>query len=150
MTEHVRDMNDHFDSWISAFDMVQNDKGDWTWKAFFVQGDEWFFKYQDLLRQWNKFVPKYNASVSPQNVGRPCQASEAQQGHVLKLRKSGMSLRNIAEETNLGCRLFAPSSVRAAAQIEPQSSACNGLIQIELPSEHGRPRRSPGSHCLSR
>jgi transposase len=54
------------------------------------------------VRKWNKFIPEYNAVIQPRNVGRPLEASETQCAQVLKLRKSGMSLRNIADETNLG------------------------------------------------
>jgi transposase len=35
-------------------------------------------------------------------IGRPIAASDAQIANVRKLRKGGMSLRNIATETNLG------------------------------------------------
>jgi hypothetical protein len=49
-------------------------------------------------------VPNYNAIItaSPRNVGRPLAASDAQRAQVLKLRKQGMSLRGICDETNLG------------------------------------------------
>jgi hypothetical protein len=55
-----------------------------------------------LLRDWNKFVPEYNAVVRPKPVGRRVAASDAQREQVLKLRKGGASLRGIAEEMNLG------------------------------------------------
>ena len=103
---HVRSCIDEIDNWIQAFEMVQDEDGAWQWNGSFVQGDEWFKKYKDLQREWNKFVPDYNAIVtaSPRNVGRPLEASDAQRQTVLKLHKDGMSLRGIAEETSLGLR----------------------------------------------
>lgn len=104
MSEHVCECSDQTEAWIAAFDMVLDDKGDWVWSNAFVEGYEWLQKYVELTRKWNKFVPEYNAVIRPRNVGRPLDASEAQQREVLKLHKSGMSLRSIAEETNLGFR----------------------------------------------
>jgi hypothetical protein len=104
MSEHVQDENTLIESWIEAFDMVLDDKGDWVWSSAFVEGHGWFEKYVALGRKWNKFVPDYNAAVRPRNVGRPLEASKAQQREVPKLHKSGMSLRSIAEETGLGFR----------------------------------------------
>ena len=100
--EHLRDASDMIDRWKQAFDMVQNDEGTWEWDRSFVEGDEWFAKYQAIVHDWNRFVPDYNAAVRPRNVGRPLAASDAQVVQVRALRKRGMSLRNIAEETNLG------------------------------------------------
>jgi hypothetical protein len=57
-----------------------------------------------VLREWNRFVPKYNAIVRAQSVGRPLAASDAQQHQVIKLRKAGKSLRGIVGETGLGIR----------------------------------------------
>jgi hypothetical protein len=78
------------DEWIQAFEMVPDEKGVWRWRASFAEGDEWFVRYDALLRKWNKFVPEYNARVAPRNVGRPLAASNTQclqvhttqQGHV--------------------------------------------------------------------
>jgi hypothetical protein len=100
--EHLRDASDMIDQWKQAFEMEQNDKDEWVWKASFTEGDEWFAKHQAIVRNWNAFVPRYNAVVQPRNVGRPLAASDAQVVQVRALRKRGMSLRNIAEETNLG------------------------------------------------
>jgi hypothetical protein len=57
-----------------------------------------------LLREWNKFVPEYNAAVAHSRRGsvRPIAASEAQQAEVRKLHKLGASLRDITRETSLG------------------------------------------------
>jgi hypothetical protein len=81
--------------------MEQNDKGEWVFKASFVEGDEWFSKYRAMVQDWNRFVPEYNAVVRPRNVGRPLAASEAQCDQVRRLRKVGTSLRDIADETSL-------------------------------------------------
>jgi hypothetical protein len=102
MREHVEDCSAQTESWIEAFDMVQDDDGAWKWSDAFVGGQEWFEKYQVLLRKWNQFVPEWNAHVRPRNVGRPLAASEAQVAEVLKLHKAGGSLRGIAEDTSLG------------------------------------------------
>jgi hypothetical protein len=56
----------------------------------------------ELLRDWNKFVPRFNAAVRAQAIGRPLAASDAQQRQVLALRKAGASLRAIAIATGLG------------------------------------------------
>src|SRR5262245_47349533 len=65
MDEHLRDYSDMIDAWKQAFEMEQNEEGAWIWKHSFVEGDEWFEKYNALLTEWNKFVPEYNAVVRP-------------------------------------------------------------------------------------
>ena len=54
------------------------------------------------MRDWNGFVPKYNAVVQPRTPGRRLEASQAQIADVLKRRKAGASLRAIAAATQLG------------------------------------------------
>jgi uncharacterized coiled-coil protein SlyX len=100
--DQVRDCNDHIEAWIQAFEMEPDDAGVWRWKESFVEGHEWFEKWTALRRQWNKFVPEYNAAILKRNVGRPLAASDAQCASVRKLHKAGKSLRVIAEEMNLG------------------------------------------------
>jgi hypothetical protein len=102
--EHVRDCADQIDRIIQGFDMVQGEDGAWVWRADFVNGNEWLYKYNALVKDWNRIIPDYNARVAPRNVGRPLAASEAQAARVRKLHKAGMSLRGIVEETNLGLR----------------------------------------------
>jgi hypothetical protein len=102
--EHVRDCGEQIERWVQAFDMVQDAEGVWKWRSSFVEGQEWFEKYRELLKEWNRFVPDYNAAVRHRNVGRPLAASDAQVEQVLKLHKQGSSLRDIAEETSLGLR----------------------------------------------
>jgi hypothetical protein len=102
MREHVEDADAVIDSWIEAFAMVQGDDGKWSYDEWIDQCQEYQQRYRDLLRDWNQFVPDYNAAVRRRNVGRPLAASEAQVATVLKLHKGDMSLRDIAEETSLG------------------------------------------------
>jgi hypothetical protein len=103
-SDHIRDCADQIDRWIQAFDMVQDEDGLWNWSGDFVGGEEWFRKYKNILKDWNHFVPEWNAVMRHRNVGRPLAASDAQVEQVLKLHKAGLSLRGIAEETSLGLR----------------------------------------------
>lgn len=107
MHEHVEDANDLIDRWIEAFDMVLNEKGEWCWiEGLNQRYEELHDKYTALRKDWNRFVPLYNAKVAPlrRNFGRPLAASDAQKADVLRRRKAGQSLRTIADETNLGLR----------------------------------------------
>ena len=90
--------------WIEAFDMVQNEAGEWLWDPFIDRHERLHDDYLALQREWNRFVPEYNAMVQPRNIGRPLAASEAQVAQVRKLRKAGRSLRSIAEEMSLSVR----------------------------------------------
>jgi DNA repair exonuclease SbcCD ATPase subunit len=66
----------------------------WDWTAL----EDYRAKYNALVRDWNAVVPL----MRQQPVGRPLAASDEQIESVLKLRRQGMSLRAIAEETSLG------------------------------------------------
>src|SRR5215467_13246819 len=101
MRENVQDSSDLIDSWIEAFGMEQNESGNWTYAKWLFAGEMWHDKYVTVVKEWNRFVPEYNATVRRRNVGRPLAASDAQRQAVLKLRKAGHSLRDIAEETSL-------------------------------------------------
>ena len=104
MREHVQDSNALIDSWIEVFKMEQDDDGLWMFKPM-AAVDDYNALHEDrekLVRQWNKFVGDYNATVAPRGLGRPLQASDAQVKEVRKLRKAGGSLRGIAEQTGLG------------------------------------------------
>jgi hypothetical protein len=58
-----------------------------------------------LRLRYNKLVGSFNRNIATvQPVGRPIAASEAQQMQVLKLRKRGLSLNAIIEETSLSMR----------------------------------------------
>jgi hypothetical protein len=94
--DHVEDANALIDSCIEAFDMTQGDDGRWSYKDWVDDCILFKDKYLELLKEWNRFVPDYNAAVRPKSVGRPLAADEAQQCQVLKLHKRGMSLRKIA------------------------------------------------------
>jgi hypothetical protein len=102
MSDQIQRCNETIESWKHAFDMVLNDEGMWTWDPKYTNGLEWVEKYQALVDKWNKFVGEYNSTVRKRNVGRPLAASDAQCETVRKLHKAGTSLRDIAEETNLG------------------------------------------------
>ena len=70
-------------------------------------------KYIDLLREWNRFVPEYNAMVAlvderrqagtlvKRERGRPLAATAEQRQAVFTLREQGVSLRGIADEVGL-------------------------------------------------
>lgn len=57
-----------------------------------------------LIRVWNRFVGRYNATVAPRDIGRPLAASEAQIKDVLKRHRAKASLRTIAAATSLSVR----------------------------------------------
>jgi septal ring factor EnvC (AmiA/AmiB activator) len=101
MREHVQDSSDLIDSWIEAFGMELDESGTWTYAKWVSASEMWHDKYVTVVQEWNRFVPEYNSTVRRRNVGRPLAASDAQHQTVLKLRKAGHSLRDIAEETSL-------------------------------------------------
>src|SRR5262245_14092720 len=90
----------------TAIGRQRDDDGNWSASAWIDQALKMRDDYHAIVRDWNQFVPQYNAVVVPRqrNVGRPLLASDAQVDEVLKLRKAGKSLRTIAEETSLGLR----------------------------------------------
>jgi hypothetical protein len=100
--EQLQDVDGLIESWKEAFSMTLNDAGLWDCADFFKEADAYHDKYRALLKDWNKLVPEYNATVLKRNVGRPLRASDEQIKAVRKLRKQGMSLRAIADEIKLG------------------------------------------------
>jgi hypothetical protein len=102
MREHVLDSSDLIDSWIEAFGMELDESGTWTYANWVSVGEMWHDEYVAVVQKWNRFVPEYNATVRRRNVGRPLAAGPGQPEIVLRLRKRGLSLRAIAEETSLG------------------------------------------------
>lgn len=104
--EQLQDVEAVFEGWKEAFEMTVGDDGLWSFPQFIATANQYHDKYVALLKNWNKFVPEYNAAVSvnKRNVGRPLAASEAQVATVRKLRAEGQSLRAIAEATNLGLK----------------------------------------------
>ncbi len=107
LREYHEDAHAMIESWIEGFDMVMDDKGEWGWDVTWEENYyELLDKYIALEDKWNKFVPKYNATVAPtlRNFGRQLLASPAQKADVLKRRKAGQSFRAIADETGLSVR----------------------------------------------
>jgi hypothetical protein len=106
--EEVReDIGNLTEHWISLCDMHLNEDGLYVWDedaTGWTKAVEWRDKYVKVVREWNKHIGEFNAKISPRNVGRPLEASDAQCADVLKRHKEGQSLRFIAEATNLGLR----------------------------------------------
>jgi len=131
MREQVQDADDVIGQWIEAFDMVLGDDGMWRWDAFVDAAHNVQEKYLALLRQWNKFVPKYNAVVAPREIGRPLAASDAQQRQVLAMRKEGKSLRAIGSKTSLSPRTVR-TIIGKADGTDRTSKRTNELRRLEL------------------
>ena len=107
MREHLQESRDMVDQWIEVFDMSQDEAGTWIFdgqKTLWKEFNDLITEHQRMVRDWNKFVGRYNATVAPKNVGRPISASEAQVKEVKRLRKSGESLRAAAAATGLSLR----------------------------------------------
>jgi hypothetical protein len=103
MEENVEDHRQLIERWKESFEMQLGDDGKWHWPEHLpIRHDELIEKHSALVRKWNAFVPEYNATVDPKPVGRPLAASDAQVKNVLKLRRQGLSIRAIMDETNLG------------------------------------------------
>jgi len=68
------------EQWIDAFHMQHDDEGllAWPFQAWLDRRDKLSADYEALVKDWNRFVPIYNATLKPPKVGRPLQASEAQ------------------------------------------------------------------------
>jgi hypothetical protein len=99
--EHAEDYDNAIESWCDTFGMELTDDG-WTWKPFWDEHVALARKYDDLVRDWNRVVSEINAArFGKRGPGRPLLASNAQIEIVRKLRKRGMSLRDIVIETNL-------------------------------------------------
>jgi hypothetical protein len=101
MREQVQDCNDVIDRWVEAFEMTF-DNGTYSYAPWTAEMESYGDKHNALVAKWNRFVPKYNATVAPKGIGRPLACSEAQQRRVLALRRAGKSLRAIVADTGLG------------------------------------------------
>jgi hypothetical protein len=102
MRQNIEDANALTESWIESFNMQLDDNGMWSFEEdLSADYDELLIQYRDLLRNWNKNVGEFNATIAPKPPGRPLNASDAQCVEVLKLRKRKISLRDIADETSL-------------------------------------------------
>jgi hypothetical protein len=104
--EVADDTNAVIESWKFAFEMELRDDGLWTSPVSKVHDRylESIELYNKLIKDWNRFVPKYNAAILQRPVGRLLDASEAQQKQVLKSRSRGISFRGIADDMNLSLR----------------------------------------------
>jgi hypothetical protein len=102
LRERLEENRAVLESWIESFSMELDDRGNWDWHPFVARFEARELAYNELLKKWNRFVPRYNAIVAPRSPGRPLAASPSQQRDVLKRRKAGQSLRAIADETALG------------------------------------------------
>jgi hypothetical protein len=103
MREALDNHSSTMDQWKEAFNMTL-DKVSNTWTFEDGSGDQYhalLVQYRDLLRDWNKHVDDFNATIAPKAPGRPLNASPAQCEQVLKLRKRKLSLRDISEEMTL-------------------------------------------------
>ena len=105
MREQVEACGEQIDRWIDAFDMVLGDDGKWQWSPALVGrwNDDMSLldEHIALVRDWNRFARRYNATIVPKPIGRPLAASEAQVADVKKRRAKGASLRAIAAATSL-------------------------------------------------
>ena len=101
MRESIETAQSMVESFVYSFDMQERADGVLEWSE-----DCWEDKYYELLSDWNKFVPQYNAVVAPRlrNFGRPLLASDAQRDDVLKRHRARQSLRSIADDTELSLR----------------------------------------------
>jgi lambda repressor-like predicted transcriptional regulator len=102
--EYVESARAVIDSWKEAFGMVQDDKGVWQLDKWVENHKNAIAAYEALAKDWNRFVPEYNALMLKRierNIGRPLAANEGQIAQVRKLRKAGRSLRAIAAEIEL-------------------------------------------------
>jgi hypothetical protein len=101
--EQIEQRREQTAQWKEAFQMEQDENGEWGC-AIVQRYDAKCVEYADLLKDWNRFVPEYNAAIKPRQIGRPLNASVAQCAEVLKLHKARTSLRDIADDTNLSLR----------------------------------------------
>jgi hypothetical protein len=120
--EQLQDVDGLIESWKEGFGMVLDDDGLWHFDNFVATANKYHDQYVALVKDWNKFVPAYNATVIKRNVGRPLAASDAQVKTVRKLRDEGLSLRRIAEETTLGLKTVCTIIDKGAASTAPRSS----------------------------
>jgi hypothetical protein len=93
--EYAQDMKSYFDS-VEEIESDEENAYDWA--------SEITDKHNALARRFNRVTGYLRER------GRPLAASEAQIETVLTMHKKKLSLRAIAEHTNLGLRTCAPLS----------------------------------------
>jgi hypothetical protein len=103
MREQIEAGSSNIESWIEAFRMEQDANGKWTYGPWVDECMAARNTHAALAREWNQFVPEYNAVVlkGKRDVGRPLGADDWQIERVRKLRKAGRSLRGIEQDTGL-------------------------------------------------
>jgi hypothetical protein len=96
--------------WIDVFDMYRDpESGKWVYSDQ-KQHDQLMSlsdDYLKLIKDWNKFVPRYNAWVREmpdKPRGRPLGATEDQVARVRQLRAEGYSYAGIVSRTDLSLR----------------------------------------------
>lgn len=107
MRESLQQSSDVIDSWIEVFEMQQDERGVWIYdsqQSLWQEHDDLLKEHARLTRDWNKFVARYNATISPKDPGRPLAASDDQIKRVHALRAASTSLRVISQETGVGLR----------------------------------------------
>jgi hypothetical protein len=133
--EHVADADRMIEQWIEVFGMQQNDHGSWLFdpeqSALWDEHDILLTEYNGIVRQWNRFVPEYNAVVSPRERGRPLVTSPAQQAEVLQRRKAKQSLRGIAAAMTLSVRAVR-TVVEKAAGRDRTGKRTNAVRRVQL------------------
>jgi hypothetical protein len=110
MRENVEDLLALNHDWAEVFDMPLSEDGKRTWSGDLfnqlAQVSRLHDEHEELLRDWNRLVTKWNASglTEPLPPGRPMKASADEQQMVLEHHAAGLSLRAIADETGLSLR----------------------------------------------
>jgi hypothetical protein len=98
----LRELIEEYQEWIGRFEegweITRTNDGTLTSEGGWDAAREYVDKYNELVRRWNR----YAATIQP--VGRPIEASDAQEQEVVALRKKGVSLRGITKQTGLGLK----------------------------------------------
>ncbi len=102
--EQIQQIEALLENWREGFNMSLGDDGLRHFNQFVQDANDDHDRYVALVRKWNQHVALFNDTVRRRNVGRPLAASEAQIKTVRQLRRRGVSLRDITEETSLGLR----------------------------------------------
>jgi len=145
MREHLEDCKAALDNWIDVFDMQLDDSGNYIFDS--RQSEIWtehlalLDKHNALLREWNKFVGRFNSTVQPGTLGRPLAASPAQCSKVRQLWKTGASLRSIVTETSLSLRTVRTILDKDAGK-DSVSKRTNELRRKELDRQRAKAFRA--------
>jgi hypothetical protein len=96
--EHVREFMEWRERLVEGWEITETEDGQ-------LVSERGWDKAREIGEQFIKLMRAYNVYAGPrQPIGRPIAASEAQEKEVIRLRKKGISLREIAERTNLGLK----------------------------------------------